>query len=101
MLTCVDIRNYLLLTAFEVHLLEPTYNLLPSALLLVGGECRSSLLRCRWHKHNLLNPSTAAIRRSGYKLFVKWRRYPTARVEHNVQNGAVIRMASFTHRPSV
>ena len=38
-----------------------------------------------------LNPLTAAIRRSGYKLFVKWRLYPAVRLEHYLQNGAVIR----------
>ena len=37
-----------------------------------------------------LNPSTGAIRRSGYKLFVKWRRYPGAWLERYLQNGDVI-----------
>ena len=62
-----------------------------------------------------LNPLTAAIWGSGYKLFVKcaiirgpartlpakWRRYPVARLERYMQNGTVIWMAGFTHRPSV
>ena len=48
-----------------------------------------------------VNPLTAAIRGSCYKLFVKWRCYPGARLECYLQNGAVIRMAGFTHRHSV
>ena len=39
----------------------------------------------------MFNLLTAAIRGSGYKLFVKWRRYPGARLERYLQNGAVIR----------
>ena len=46
-----------------------------------------------------LNHLTAAIRGSGYKLFVKWHHYPGARLERYLQNGAVIRMVGFTHRP--
>ena len=34
-------------------------------------------------------------------LHAKWRCYLAARLEHYVQNGAVIWMAGFTHRPSV
>ena len=37
------------------------------------------------------NSLTAAIRGSGYTFFVKWRRYPGARLERYLQNGAVIR----------
>ena len=37
------------------------------------------------------NTLTAAIRGSGYKLYVKWRRYPGARLERYLQNGVVIR----------
>ena len=33
-------------------------------------------------------------------LPAKWRRYPVARLERYVQNGAIIRMADFTHRLS-
>ena len=47
------------------------------------------------------NPLTVAIRGSGYKLFAKWRRYPRSRLDRYLQNGAVIRMAGFTHRLSV
>ena len=43
------------------------------------------------------NPLTAAIRGSGYKLFVKWCRYPGVRLERYLQNGSVIRIASFAH----
>ena len=32
-------------------------------------------------------------------LPAKWRRYPAARLERYLQNGAIIRMAGFTHRP--
>ena len=39
---------------------------------------------------NSFNPLTAAIRGSGYKLFVKWCRYPVARLERYLQNGAII-----------
>ena len=35
--------------------------------------------------------------RSGYTFFVKWHRYLGARLERNLQNGAVIRMPGFTH----
>ena len=31
-------------------------------------------------------------------LTAKWRRYPGAWLERNLQNGSVIRMAGFTHR---
>ena len=34
-------------------------------------------------------------------LPAKWRRYPAARLERYLQNGAVIRMVGFTHRLSV
>ena len=34
------------------------------------------------------NPLTAAIRGSAYKLFVKWRRYPGARLERYLQEMA-------------
>ena len=68
------------------------------------------LLYC---KFVLFNSLTAAIRGSGYKLFVKWcrysggpartlpgkwRRYPAVRLERYLQNGTVIRMAGFTNR---
>ena len=43
-----------------------------------------------YHNALYLNPLTAAIRGSGYKLFVKWRHYPGARLERYLQNGAVI-----------
>ena len=37
------------------------------------------------------NSLTATIRGSGYTFFVIWRRYPGARLERYLQNGAVIR----------
>ena len=42
-------------------------------------------------KSATVNPLTVAIRGSGYKLFVKGRRYPGARLERYLQNGVVIR----------
>ena len=60
-----------------------------------------------------LNPLTAAIRGSGYKLFVKcrrypggparmppakWCRYPGAQLERYIQSGTVIRMTGFIHK---
>ena len=57
-----------------------------------------------------VKPFTAAIRGSGYKLFVKWCRYPGARLERYLQNGTVIRrpgqratckMAPLTRSPAL
>ena len=50
------------------------------------------------HKSNFIedtnfNPLTAAIWGSGYKLFVKWRRYQGVRLERYLQNSAIIRGA--------
>ena len=42
------------------------------------------------------NPLTAASWESGYKFFVKWRRYPGARLERYLQNGAVMRSPART-----
>ena len=39
---------------------------------------------------NTINPLTAIMWGSGYKLFVKWLHYPGARQECYLQNGAVI-----------
>ena len=38
-----------------------------------------------------INPLTAAIQGSDHTFFVKWRRYPGARLERYLQNGAIIR----------
>ena len=43
----------------------------------------------------------AVIRGPARTLPAKWRRYPAARLERYLQNGAVIRMASFTHKLSI
>ena len=39
----------------------------------------------------LINPLTTAIRDPATNVLVKWSRYPEARVERYLQNGAVIR----------
>ena len=43
----------------------------------------------------MLNPLTVTIWGSRYKVCAKWRRYPGARLERYLQNGAVIRMPGF------
>ena len=51
--------------------------------------------------NTFVNSLTATIWGYGYKFVVIWRRYPGPRLEHYLQNIAVIQMHGFTHRPSV
>ena len=60
---------------------------MPTCLWTLIKKCRV-FEKCRVFG---LNSLTVAIRGSGYKLFVKWHRYPGARLVRYVQNGAVIR----------